>query len=61
MTEQPKQCQYCQYFTLDYQNPAYGLGSCQLNVNRKNKPLYPTQDACESFEETQNGKTEKKA
>mgnify|MGYP000420915584 CR=1 FL=1 len=42
-----KVCRECEFFQPDKINPPQGLGRCQLDINRKNKPLYPLQDACE--------------
>lgn len=42
-------CNDCKFFTENRQNPQ-GLGRCKKEVNRKNKPLYPKQDACEQGE-----------
>lgn len=45
-----KVCKQCRYFTPDKINPPAGLGRCQQDINRKNKPLYPNQDVCDRFE-----------
>lgn len=48
--EKGEVCKQCRYFTPDKINPPAGLGRCQQDINRKNKPLYPNQDVCEKFE-----------
>lgn len=49
LTQKIAVCNDCSHFTENQRNPS-GLGRCKKEINRKNKPLYPNQDACEQGE-----------